>query len=57
MIPYRKPPENIIIETKVVKGNTIYGWNGKWYITEYLARKSAQKSYAIIEKSIKRTYV
>lgn len=57
MIPYRKPPENIIITTKYVNGVKIFLWNNKGYPTEYLARKAASKSFETISKSIKKTYV
>ena len=57
MIPYRKPPENIIIEKKVVKGNVIYIWHNREFPTEYLARKAAQKNFDVISKSIPKTCV
>ena len=57
MILYRKPPETIIIHTKVINGNKVYVWSGKPYVSEYLARKAAQLAAKTLEKSIKRTYV
>jgi len=57
MIPYRKPPENIIIDTKIVKGNVVYVWNNRPFISEYLARKAASLAAKAIEKSIPKTCV
>lgn len=57
MMPYRKPPENIIITTKVVNGVKVYIWNNRPFATEYLARKAAGLAAKAIEKSIKKTYV
>jgi len=45
-------PQNIIIQTKYIKGNKVWCWNGKPYASEYLARLAATRALQHLQKSI-----